>query len=350
MSWCLKQDAKGQYWLFDPQAAANVINGCAYISAFIKHAHPKTVDHSIFTKSFQTVEFDAGLIRQSKLELAKRYHQDVMSHLERGNGHDAFGALSGYRKVTRNFRREHAALFAQAHQSFRTSDQLAYVCTTLAQVTRDTAVAGIAIVAVPMGTGAMLVGAVASSVGTGICKYQDTHNVEAALVAGTGALVMCGVGVVGNAVKTSGRAAQAVTIVGGVVLDGSFEYIGAKAEKKSDTEAMKAALTKSIFSALGSAVDRLPVASKLDDMMDTTLAKAAKLADSQKDQIAGLNKVLARVAAGKVALDGVKKSGEKALIELSRISIDSPAAARLPIMQEGDYVRANVLRPVKVKL
>ena len=345
--WKVVKDKQGQAWLINWAQFNNVIAAYSFMRAFKDSASVQNqkIDWGFDIK---TVDFNHSKLVSAK----KRYINKLVSENVRQltvDGSDVFKNLARYRELTATLRTERADLFAQVQSSANSSMAWAEAALATTQLTRDVAISTIAIIGIPAG-GTVALSAVAfNSLGSAFAKYQDTGNVDAALIAGTGALVMCGAGAVTEIAKEGKAALDAggkILVVGGIVLDCAFEYAGALAEKKSGAEAGKGAFVKAVLNGIGLKIE------------NTSWAKgAAKQLEDHFENLAG--KIIVE---GGYYADGMKAVTNLTSVEATKKGIekgvgmylDSKSKKRIShrAFKSGptaDYIAGKVLQPITIR-
>ena len=290
----------------------SIVSAYAYMRAFTECASIKREHH------VKTVDFDHVKIKKLYNKYNNKTLPLVVKEIAR-NHQVAFTRLVNLRKITLDWRSERNGMFNQCTKSAVRFDAAATVGLSLMQITRDVGVAAIAIVGMPAGGVVALSAVAVTTAGSALCKYQDTGNFEAALVAGTGTLVMCGAGAVTSIYRAGATGVDAggkVLIGMGIMLDATFEFGGAAVEGKTSKQACVSAVIKGMLG-LGNA--------KLDQIVDTS-----KVGKAVSDQIEGLEKVLKDLSIGDLSKKALNSSQIKALggqvaLEMSKKSVEKTA-------------------------
>jgi hypothetical protein len=291
-------DKSGQTATINWDQFRNTISAYAYMRAFIEAATLKR-EHYV-----QTVKFDHQQVKKNHQKYINQITPIVVKDLQR-NVHEAFARLVRMRKETMSWRDERGGMFEQCTRSAVRFDAAATVGLSLMQITRDVGIAMISIVGMPAGGMVALTAVAVTTAGATLAKYQDTGNKEAALVAGTGTLVMCGAGAVTSVYRagaTTLDAGSKVLIGMGIMLDATFEFGGAAAEGKTSGQACTSAIIKGLLG-LGNA--------KFDE---------SALATGIGDAIDGIKKNIKNLAPGQV-----QAAGQAGLLEFGKKGIEKTA-------------------------
>ena len=322
------RDNRGQGYLVDWEQVNNIVCAHAYLRGFTKNAK-QVREHGVLT-----VDFDHKLVRKEKQryinETIPLVVQTIQADFTRGQG-----LLVTLRNQTLGYRAKRDELFSVAEASAKRFDWWMDKVIGTTQITRDVGFASIAVLAAPVG-GAWALGAtVVSAGGAAVGKYQDTGNVQSAIISGVGSLVMAGWGsvvkgadTVVNGVRTLAPGAKGVLIGMGCVMDSTLEMIGGVVEGKSGGDVTRAGVMKLLTGGLAAGIDVSKVANKLDAVWDN-------LDDLMKAVNPG-------TAAGKLAMEAAKKGTDKiGGAVLDQMSAADQAAAA----QNGAFVRQQVLKP-----
>lgn len=345
--WKAVKDKQGQHWLIDWQQFNNVIAAYAFMQAFKDCARIKTekIDWGF---DIDTVDFDHSKMMHKKQSYINRLVGENVRQLG-VDGREVFKNLVEYRGATATMRRDRAKLFAKAQSSANSSLAWAEAALATTQLTRDVAISAIAIVGIPAEGGVAIAAVAANTAGTAIAKYQDTGNADAAIIAGTGALIMCGAGAVTEIAKEGQAAMNAgakVMVVGGLVIDTMFEYAGALAEKKSTGDAGKAALLKAVMSSVGLGIDSSPLAKKFGKQLEDHFEEIeGKILAQGKYYVDGM-----KAAAGVSSVEGTKKGLEKA----AGMYVESKPKKRQSFRQidsrpMAPFIAGKVLQPITIR-
>jgi hypothetical protein len=330
--WKAVKDKKGQQWLIDWEQFNNIIVAYANIHAFAEAASIKP-EAIPWGRDIDVVDFDHKAMREHQRKLINSLVSELVLGMA-SDGTVVFQRLCRLRSATIALREKRAELFRQTGASANKSIAVSDLAVSLATLTRDVAITCIAVVAVPAGGAVALGGVALTGAGTALAKYQDTGNANAALIAGTGSLIVAGAGACANMVMKADKVAKGIFIVGGVFVDTSFEFVGAKAEGKSDSDSFKAAFLKGVFSSLGMAADAYaPVAEKFDDAMKNVSALATSLTRMQLAAIAGKGSLEA-------AKKAIEIAGNKAADAKSKATSKAQSYYTMP---EGNFVKGYVL-------
>ena len=315
----------------------NIISAYAYMRAFTECASLGR-EHLV-----QTVKFDHEEIRKLHNKYNNKLTPILVKEVHRSLP-DAFARLVRLRRETLNWREERGGMFEECSKSAVRFEAAATVGLSLMQLARDGGIAMISIVGMPAGGVVALTAVAVTVTGSALAKYQDTGNREAALVAGTGTLVMCGAGAVTSIYRAgaTGLDAGSKVLIGmGVMIDAAFEFGGAAVEGKTGKQACIAAMIKGMMGLGNAAIDESKIAKALGEKID-------ELDDLFKG-LTSFKKATTKI--GSAHVNALAKSGG---IEMGKKTVEKVAmdyrpgakkARRRPAMSSSEavYIQANVL-------
>ena len=256
MPWTVVVDAQGQRWGVNKEGVYLMLRAALRAEKIRARSQITSVDNGFLLPTTYLFETDWAGLRADVDQETTRFYMDAAERLSRdpggmranllgmiGRGRSDFNAVEAMRRrATR-----------QSSESISNNVEGWETALAVAQFTRDTSATILVVGAGLLSGGAALGVLGAGSVLRGTATYQDTGNVGAAVINGTGTFIVGMVGIAGGNPALA-RSEQIQLMFVGSGLQGGVQGAQSLVEGKTPKQALQQAAVSAGFNLLGSAV------------------------------------------------------------------------------------------------